>query len=238
MKNEFIRMATHDLRNPLNIITGYTDLLKDITVPDPQDRHILDRAIEGVEVSVEKMRTLVTDLLDLIQVEMRTDLTLEPVKLANFLEICLSGFYLMAQAKEVKLTYQPPAGDLAIALDANRMERVIDNLVSNAIKYTPAGGEVRVTVGHENGQVLIRVSDTGLGIPAEDLPHLFDAFYRVKLETHWQKEGTGLGLSVVKAVVEQHGGEVAVESELGKGSTFTVKLPSPPGAATPQSPPA
>ncbi|MBN2302832.1 MAG: hybrid sensor histidine kinase/response regulator [Anaerolineae bacterium] len=226
MKNEFIRMATHDLRNPLNIITGYADLLKEVTVAE-KDAYILERAIEGVESSVDKMRTLVTDLLDLIQVEMRTDLTLVPVRLASFLEICLSGFYLVATAKHVQLLYDPPDPELTLNLDSSRMERVVDNLVSNAIKYTPPGGEVKVTLQADNDHVILLFSDTGLGIPAEDIPHLFDAFYRVKLESHWQQEGTGLGLSVVKAVVEQHGGEVSVESELGEGSVFKVKLPKP-----------
>lgn len=225
MKNEFIRMATHDLRNPLNIITGYADLLKEVTVPE-NDQYMMERAIEGIESSVEKMRLLVTDLLDLIQVEMRTELSLEPVRLAKFLEDCLSGFYLVAESKQVTLSYHPPEEDLTITVDSNRMERVIDNLVSNAIKYTPSGGEIDVAAHADNGSVVIEISDNGLGIPAEDIPRLFDAFYRVKLESHWQQEGTGLGLSVVKAVVEQHGGAIAVASELGRGSTFTVQLPS------------
>jgi signal transduction histidine kinase len=107
------------------------------------------------------------------------------------------------------------------------MERVLDNLISNALKYTPEGGEVNVALHICDKHVEITVADTGLGIPEEDIPHLFEAFYRVRKPSHKNKAGTGLGLSIVEAIVHQHNGDIHVESELGEGSSFIISIPHP-----------
>lgn len=228
MKDQFIRMATHDLRNPLNVILGYTHVLDRLHVVDT-DRPLLDQAAANIRNSVEKMRTLVTDLLDLAQLETGMHLTFTLVVLADFLEKCLGSFHLLASQEDINLIYEPPPDDLVVELDENYMTRVIDNLVSNAIKYTPAGGQVVITAwcasGHAGEEAVIEVSDTGLGIPAADIPHLFDAFYRVRRDDYEGVEGSGLGLSIVKIIVDQHNGDIVVDSVPGEGSVFRVILP-------------
>lgn len=224
MKDQFIRMATHDLRNPLNVILGYTHVLDKLEVAD-SDRGLREQASSNIRVSVDKMRTLVTDLLDLAQLEMGMQLSFTWVSLADFLATCLSSFHILASQEKVDLIYDPPPDDIRVELDENYMTRVIDNLVSNAIKYTPEGGRVSVTACVEDDDVVIEVSDTGLGIPVEDLPHLFDAFYRVRQDEYQGVEGSGLGLSIVKTIIDQHNGVIEVDSTVGQGSTFRVILP-------------
>jgi signal transduction histidine kinase len=227
MKNEFIRMATHDLRSPLNIVLGYAGLLNEVDVSE-EDGKLLQQATHGIQDSVQKMMVLVTDMLDLAQMESNVSLALIHVFLTEFLEKCLKGFTIMAEEKQITMTFYPPDEDIILQIDPFRMERVIANLVSNAIKYTPEGGTVDISAyAVEDNHVVIQVEDTGLGIPEKDLPHLFDTFFRVNLESHRKMPGTGLGLTIVKTLVEQHGGRVYVESELGKGSIFTVLLTLP-----------
>jgi two-component system sensor histidine kinase VicK len=221
MKNQFISMATHDLRNPLNVIKGYTALLKRINCDEDG---LLGECIDGIEQSLEKMRLLVADMLDLAKLEKRVDLDLKSVWLNDFLQDALAGFDLMAAQKDVLFIYRPPAQDVGLEIDPGRMARAIDNLVSNAIKYTPSGGRVEVVAQTGSNFVLIHVIDTGMGIPEKDLPHLFDAFYRVERNGEDDIEGTGLGLSIVKTIVEQHGGQIVVESESGVGSAFSILL--------------
>jgi signal transduction histidine kinase len=134
------------------------------------------------------------------------------------------GLHVIAIQKGIQLSYTPPPDDV-INIDDGYMARVVDNLVSNAIKYTSAGGQVGVRVVPDATHVTVEVRDTGLGIPQEDLPRIFEAFYRVRSSEHERAEGSGLGLSIVKTIVEQHGGRVLVKSEPGKGSTFEVILP-------------
>ncbi len=225
MKNEFIQMATHDLKNPLGVIQGYAHLLEDaVSVPSEHAR-LYTEALAGIEHSVEKMKTLVTDILDLAQVQASPDLELVWTPVAEFVTQALTGFAMLAQQKGVTLSVTLPPDDAHWIIDSPRMARVVDNLVSNAIKYTPAGGRVEVTVEITQHHIILRVEDTGLGIPAEDLPRLFEAFFRVSAPAHRDIKGTGLGLSVVKTIIEQHQGKIAVESELGVGSVFSVFLP-------------
>jgi two-component system sensor histidine kinase/response regulator len=224
MKDQFIQMATHDLRNPLNVILGYASVINRLDVAG-HDQALRAQAVTSIRESVEKMRKLVTDLLDLAQFETRSYLTMAPVPLGSFLEKCLEGLRVIAIQKNTELVYTPPPDDVAVRIDENYMARVIDNLVSNAIKYTPDGGRVKVTGRGDAESVTIEVTDTGLGIPDEDLPHIFDAFYRVRHGKQEEVEGSGLGLSIVKTIVEQHGGRVEVHSEPGHGSTFRVILP-------------
>ncbi len=227
MKNEFLRMATHDLRNPLNVILGYTSLLDRIEASG-RDQALLQEVRQNIQVNVEKMRALVTDILDLARMETGGELALAPVSLVQFLEHSLAGFYHIAEDKSIELVWQPPEYDVQVVIDDSRFVRVIDNLVSNALKYTPKGGRILVSAVPDTGCVTIYVADTGLGVPEADLPHLFDAFYRVDDEAHGRIEGSGLGLSIVKTIVEQHGGTIRVESRLGQGSEFSVTLPLPP----------
>lgn len=224
MKNRFIQMATHDLRNPLNIILGYAVLLEDVEVSE-RDAEFVRQAAHELQRSTDKMRTLVTDMLDLARLEVRAQLTKTPISVTTFLERSLVGFQTLANQKQIVLKCIPPAEDITVLGDVDRIERVIDNLLSNAIKYTPPGGHVEVTALANSEQVTIQVSDTGLGIPEEEMPRLFEAFFRSASPEHLKIEGTGLGLSIVKSIVEQHGGQVSATSQFGKGSTFSFTLP-------------
>lgn len=233
MQNEFLRMATHDLRNPLNVILGYLRVLDRVEVSESA-KPLLDEARQNIQLSVEKMRTLVTDILDLAQIETGQGLHLSLTSINAILEKSLQGLRLVAQEKDITLQYDPPGEDLALMVDENRMSRVIDNLVSNAIKYTPKGGKVTISAQKQNGTVQINVSDTGLGIPESDLAHVFEAFYRIEHGAYQREEGSGLGLSIVKSIVEQHDGTIDVTSEVGEGSTFRVRLPIADNAAVQQ----
>ncbi len=225
MKTEFIQMATHDLKNPLGVIHGYMHLLKEHVSVSPEYTRIYTEAMTGIEHSVAKMKTLVTDMLDLAQAQMGISLDLIQTPVAEFLSVALDGFTVLAQQKGVTLNVTLPPNEVQWSVAPKRMTRVVDNLVSNAIKYTPVGGHIDVTVELTAHDIVLQVADTGLGIPEDDLPRLFDAFFRVKTLDHSTIEGTGLGLSVVKTIVEQHQGRITVESELGTGSIFSVILP-------------
>ncbi len=224
MKDEFISMATHDLRNPLNVILGYAVVLDRLEVVDHQ-KELLDDTRQAIRQNVQKMRTLVTDILDMAQVKSVTGLETAPMPLGAFLQECLDGFRVVAQQKNITLKYDPPVEEIQVTLNRQYMARVMDNLVSNAIKYTPSSGCVTLTVQNDPSQVVIRIADTGIGISADDLPHLFDAFYRVSHVQHEDIEGSGLGLAIVKTIVEKHNGQIAVSSTPGQGSTFCITLP-------------
>jgi two-component system sensor histidine kinase/response regulator len=223
MRSQFIGSATHDLKNPLFVIAGYTDMLE--SVPAIADDDNARRFIDAIKRGVDKMSHLVRDMLDLLQLETDINLHLEDVSLRDLLLDTLSDMQLRADTGQVTFNIELPDETISIRVDPYRMERVLDNLVSNAIKYTPEGGTVTVSSQVTDETICIIVEDTGLGIPEEALPTLFDPFERVKTGDHQDIEGTGLGLSIVKAIVEQHNGRIEVESDYGAGSTFRVILP-------------
>ncbi|GAB4416071.1 MAG: hybrid sensor histidine kinase/response regulator [Anaerolineae bacterium] len=224
MKDEFIRMATHDLRNPLNVILGYTSVLERIAVAEDH-RPLMDEACQAIRSNVEKMRRLVTDMLELAQMETSEHLHPKPVSLSGFLAEMVSAFRLLAEQHQIALTYVPPAEDVRVLADPDALTRVMDNLLVNALNYTPPGGRVVVRARGWNSRAVIVVADTGVCVPPEDLPRLFDAFYRVNRGHASDVEGSGLGLSIVKAIVERHGGYVRVRSKVGAGSVFRISLP-------------
>ena len=224
MKNEFIRMATHDLRNPLNVILGYRSVLQRLTVAE-EHRALMDEALQAIDDNVEKMRKLVTDMLDLAQMETSWQFKPAPVSLAGLLEKAVGNFHLIAEQKGITLALAPPTGDTTVIVDASAITRVVDNLIVNALKYTPPGERIAVRAKLRGQHAIIQVGDTGIGIPPEDVPRVFDAFYRVKRPDVPDVEGTGLGLSIVKAIVERHGGHIDVRSKVGTGSVFSVILP-------------
>jgi two-component system sensor histidine kinase/response regulator len=221
LKDQFVNTVSHDLRNPIGAILGYADLLEDtLDESSTQARSYLAKMRKGGQ----QMLQLVNNLLDLAKIEMGGDMTLEKVNLAQFLHQHLEEFELLARQKQINLELIPPPAELAVRIDKLLMGQVVNNLLSNALKYTPAGGRVTLVGQFQGARALIQIKDTGFGIPAADIPMLFDKFYRVNTKNHRAVEGTGLGLSIVKAIVENHGGEIWVESELGQGSRFNVAL--------------
>jgi two-component system, sensor histidine kinase and response regulator len=223
LRKQFIGSATHDLKNPLFVVSGYTDMLE--SLPAVRENPNAQNYIGSIRRGVSKMNTLVRDMLDLLQLEAAADLHKTAVDFTTFLNEAVQDMRLRADEKKLQFVVYPPDEAATIQIDLVRMGRVMDNLVSNAIKYTPTGGSVEIIgkVGHTN--VVVEIVDTGLGIPQEALPTLFEPFERVNSEEHMAQEGTGLGLSIVKTIVEQHQGSIEVESNLGKGSTFRVTIP-------------
>jgi signal transduction histidine kinase len=219
--DEFVALISHELRTPLTSIIGYLELALDDTNLTEQQRGYLD----VVDHNADRLLRLVDDLLFVAQFE------------AGQLAVCPTELDLAAIARQAVAEAQPRAAANSIALtcdadaavpleaDKGRMFRILHNLVSNAIKFTPAGGDVRVSVSHADGVVWLEVADTGIGIAADDQERLFERFYRPSAVAEQHFPGTGLGLYIARAIVEAHGGSITVRSEPGEGTSFSVELP-------------
>ncbi len=224
MKDAFLSMVTHELRTPLTVISGITEMLEtgiygDLT-PE-QTEHIRQIAAQA-----SRLRRLVNDLLDLSKIEAgMMKLHREAVSPRFLVEAVLEQLVTVAAQAAVVFRNQvsPLLPDLYC--DIHRIEHVLINLISNAIKFTPHGGQVAISAETTERSIVFCVADTGSGIPADALPRIFDKFYQVHTSTETGIRGTGLGLAIVKHIVELHGGDVAVESEMGKGSRFFFRLP-------------
>jgi PAS domain S-box-containing protein len=223
LKDEFVALVSHELRTPLTSIRGYLELLLDGEAGDLTDEQ---RQFLGVvERNAHRLLTLVGDLLFLAQVEAgKLSLEFGAVDLGALAAECVETGRPLAEEKGVTLTLA--TGPLALlAGDHARLAQLLDNLVSNGIKFTPAGGRVDVRIRGERGQAVIEVRDTGIGIPPNEQEHLFERFYRTSKATEQAIPGTGLGLAISKAIVQAHGGLIVVASEDDAGSTFRVSLP-------------
>jgi len=224
MKSEFIAMVTHELRAPIAAVEQQlTVILNKMAgeVTEKQER-LLSRAKERTRGLLD----LIKDLLDVSKIEAGKMVQYkEPLSLQEVIQRVVDLMRAEADAKKLDLQFSAPSDISLIQADRNSMEGIFTNLVSNAIKYTPEGGKIWVTLSEERGFVKAVVSDTGIGIKKEDLPRIFDKFYRVKTAETRQIVGTGLGLSIVKSIVDAHLGSISVESEEGGGTIFTVLLP-------------
>ncbi len=221
LKSEFVNTVSHDLRSPLTAIMGYTELLGRIG-PLTEQQQIF---VERVQNSVANITALVNQLLDLGRIEAGFDTHKELIDIGPVVRFAVDSMQLQAEEKSQDLVTHIEQELPAIMANPARIQQVAENLIGNAIKYTPSGGRIEVRVYSEEHQIILQVSDNGPGIPSPDQPYVFDKFYRgsnVAEET----SGTGLGLAIVKSIVEAHNGRVWVESKLGEGSTFTVVFPS------------
>ncbi|MCI0578555.1 MAG: ATP-binding protein [Chloroflexi bacterium] len=230
LKSEFVSVVSHDLRSPLTSILGYIELLQRAGSLNDTQKEFVGR----VRSSVTSITSLITDLLDLGRIEAGLDLSLSRCSLAEIMLEIIEQQQLSIQNKGLNLELNFPEQDLTVIGDRNRLHQAFSNLISNAIKYTPTGGKIGVRVHGHDGQMILQVSDTGVGISPADQPYIFDKFYRAETVTE-KFEGTGLGLSIVKSVVERHDGRIWVTSEPGKGTIFTVVLPTavaPPASST------
>jgi two-component system phosphate regulon sensor histidine kinase PhoR len=222
-KNEFVSTVSHDLRSPLTTILGYVDLIERAGPVTKQQKEFIGR----IQSSVSSITALISDLLDLGKIEAGIDSQKEPVQINALVRNVLEGIRSRAESKqqavEVSLDEKLPL----LSGHSVRLRQMIANLLDNAVKYTPSGGSISVSTERDEGQVLLRITDTGIGIPASELPYVFNKFYRASNVQN--TTGTGLGLSIVKSVVELHGGRVWVDTTGGKGTKFTVVLPIPKG---------
>ncbi len=221
MQQQLVADVSHELRTPLTTLRGNLDLLRRGAVDDPQMR---EEAIVAMEAEVSRMSRLLSDLLLLAQADAGIQLQLEPVEMDTLLlEVYRQALMMAGGRVKVHLGHE----DQALVMgDADRLRQLLLNLVDNAIKYTPPGGEVTLSLVREPGWVRVTVADTGIGIAPEDLPHIFDRFYRADKARSRAMGGTGLGLSIVQWIAQAHGGQITVESRPGEGSKFTLWLPA------------
>jgi len=231
IKSEFVSIVSHDVRTPLTTIRGYVSLLPRVGPLNPRQQEFVEKVERAMQTIVE----LLNNLLDLSRLESGHVLSMEPCSIAEILNEAAQIIRPQAEGKQQALILDIPPDLPTIHGDRRRLEQVFLNLLSNAVKYTPPGGRITLRAREQDGHIAVQVSDTGVGIPPQDLPHIFSKFYRVQREGE-AAEGTGLGLAIVKSIVERHGGRVWAESEVGKGSTFTVLLPCRPAPAIPRRP--
>jgi two-component system NtrC family sensor kinase len=220
LKNEFVNTVSHDLRSPLTAILGYVDLLDRVGPVNDQQREFIHR----VQASVENITALVNDLLDLGRIEAGFDSQNELVPLEGILHFSLDTLDGLILEKRLNIHLDLPLDIPAIRGNPIRLRQMLDNLIGNALKYTPEGGNINVGMEKQEEQVIIRISDNGPGIPPADQPHIFEKFYRAS-NVPKGVGGSGLGLAIVKSIVDSHQGRIWVESLLGQGTTFTVVLP-------------
>ncbi len=220
LKTEFVHTVSHDLRSPLTAILGYVDLLDRVGPVNDQQREFIHR----VQISVESITALVNDLLELGRIEAGFDSAKEVVPLEWIIRYTLENFSPQIADKHLNLHLTLPADVPQLRGNPIRLRQMLDNLIGNAIKYTPDYGDVTVEVELQSEQVILRISDNGPGIPPADQPHIFEKFYRAG-NVPKGVGGSGLGLAIVKSIVDNHHGRIWVESLLGKGTTFTIVLP-------------
>lgn len=222
-KNKFLGMAAHDLRNPLSSIRGFSELLLEDHL-DPQDRH---EFLTIIHQTSQEMLLLINDLLDISMIESgRFELNLQLGRLDELVTYRAHLNTMLAQRKQITLEVQAPL-PVSVEFDAPRMAQVVDNLLTNAIKYSPVNSRVTIQVQQDHQQALIKVIDQGVGIPLAQQHKLFGAFQRLSSRPTAGESSTGLGLAIVKRIIEAHHGAIQVESQPGLGSCFTVCLPLP-----------
>ena len=221
----FVSNVSHELRTPLTSVKSYLEALDEGALSEPV-------APDFIKVSLDetnRMMRMVTDLLDLSRIDNATShLDVEMINFTAFITFILNRFDKMRgpdEEKKYDLVRDYPITSVWIEIDTDKMTQVIDNILNNAIKYSPDGGKITVTMKTTDDQMILSISDQGLGIPKQDLPRIFDRFYRVDRARSRAQGGTGLGLAIAKEIVKQHEGFIWAKSEYGKGSTFTIVLP-------------
>jgi two-component system, OmpR family, sensor histidine kinase NblS len=226
MKNEFISNVSHELRTPITSIKSYVDTL--CNHGEKLDPEIHREFLQIIDSEAERLIYLVNEVLELskIEEESNRELELEPGDVFNAINSSIKSVNLMARDHSIDLSYSGEDNLPVVQMNRESIERCIINLLTNAIKYTPTGGKIQIGAFFDRKlqEVRIDVADNGIGIPEEELDHVFDRFYRVERKVHTIK-GTGLGLTIVKKIVERQGGKVTVRSALGEGSTFSISLP-------------
>ena len=224
VRKDFVANVSHELRTPLSVIKGYIETLVDGHQEMPlSDR---ERFLLTIQRHTERLNSLLEDLLTLSRLEsLHPGLRRESTSLNSLIAGLVDDYRARPAAAQHKLTFSvdPAVGDLLI--DPLKLTQVFENLVDNALKYTPKGTQIDLSARLREHEVEACVRDNGPGIPAEDLPHIFERFYRVDKGRSREKGGTGLGLSIVKHIVQLHGGKVSVESTLGQGTAFFLTLP-------------
>lgn len=223
LKNEFVSTVSHDLRSPLTAILGYIELLERVGPINETQREFIQR----VQESVQSITLLVNDLMELGRIEAGLDSQKELTNLEDVVRYALENARDQIREKHLDAAMELPDEIPHLRGNPIRLRQLLDNLLGNAIKYTPEKGRIRIRVEVQNNQIIMQVKDTGSGIPPTDQLHVFEKFYRAS-NVPKGVGGSGLGLAIVKSIVSNHGGRIWVESVLGQGSTFTVVFPVEP----------
>jgi len=224
LRREFVSNVSHELKTPLTTIQAYTETLLDGAINDPENNR---KFLERIDEQAERLHKLILDLLSLARIEAAEDAyELLPVPVANTVQVCVDEYLPVAESKGVELQVQPPSEALVVWADDEGLLTVLNNLLDNAIKYTPSGGSVSIRWHVEGRRTVLEVEDTGIGIPKQHQSRVFERFFRVDKARSRELGGTGLGLAIVKHWVQVFGGTVEVASELGRGSLFTIRLPT------------
>lgn len=220
MRSEFVHTVSHDLRSPLTSVIGYTELVERAGALNDLQRDFLHR----IQDSVQQITGLINDLLDIGSIEAGFDTRREFIQLDGILRYTIDMLQGQIASKHLVVKTDISAPLPALRANPIRLRQVMDNVVGNAIKYSYPGGDIDISIRSEGDQMILRVTDAGPGIPADDQPKIFDKFYRAS-NIHSEVEGSGLGLAIVKTIVESHQGRIWVESVEGKGSSFFIVLP-------------
>jgi len=222
LKSDFVSTVSHDLRSPLTLMRGYATMLEMAGELNDQQQHYSKMIVQGVD----NMAKLVNNLLDLGRIDFGVGLQVESIPVLDILERVTSSLQLQAKQKNISLGVEIPR-DMPHAIEADQalLHQGVYNLVENALKYTPEGGEVTIHLIAAPTTLTFAIQDSGIGIVEQDVPRLFEKFYRGTNREALAQRGTGLGLAIVKSIAERHGGKVWVQSELGKGSVFHLQVP-------------
>lgn len=226
MKNEFISNVSHELRTPITSIKSYVDTL--CNHGDKLEAEIYKEFLQIIDNEADRLMFLINDVLELSRVEEGTrEIEMQPMPIRQACEYATRAVNMMAKEREIELILDIEENLPLVNVNQESIERVVINLLTNSIKYTPNGGKIslKASLLAANNEVRVDVTDTGIGIPEECIDHIFERFYRVERKVHTIK-GTGLGLTIVKKIVEKHGGHLSVQSALGQGSTFSFFLPA------------
>lgn len=226
IRREFVTSVAHEIKTPLAIMQGFTETMVDGLVKDEKERTTY---LNNILDEINRLKRLVNEVLDLKRMEEgRFDFDKEPCDLRNIIDRVQRKLTQLIVEKGIELELTMEKKLPQVTCNSDRIERVFINLIDNAVRHTPSGGKIDIRVTAKASQVHIRISDTGLGISAEDLPMIWERFYKADKSRTRGQGGTGLGLAIVKRIVEGHGGQINVESRLNEGTTFNIVLPVSP----------
>jgi two-component system sensor histidine kinase ResE len=223
MRIDFIANVSHELRTPISMLQGYSEAIVDDIAESQEEKKEMAKVIYDESL---RMGRLVNELLDLARMEAgHLQLSFEDIDLSPFINRIIHKFQGLAKDNEIQLNAEIEDGISSVSFDPDRIEQVLTNLIDNAIRHTPKGGSVRLKATSEDMGIRLEVKDSGSGIPEEDLPFVFERFYKADKARTRGRAGTGLGLAIVKNIIDAHHGSVSVQSKMGLGTTFTFLLP-------------
>jgi two-component system phosphate regulon sensor histidine kinase PhoR len=224
VRQDFVANVSHEFRTPLTAIQGFAETLLSGALDDPENRR---RFVEIIRDHATRLARLTEDLLELARIEAgQLKLEFQPVSIEQLVASCVETASVKAGPKQLNLSSAVPDNLPEVRGDTNRLQEVLQNLLDNAVQYTPPGGKITVEAAHSGDQIIITVADTGIGIPQAEQSRIFERFYRVDAARSREAGGTGLGLSIARHIVEVHGGHIWVESTVGAGSRFHFSIPT------------